>query len=467
MSKYDFQVDLSNNSSTGIILNKIPKGAYVLEFGCATGRMTRYMKESLGCRVCVVEYDTKAYEKAIEYAEDGLCDDIMSFRWEEKFGGCAFDVIVFADVLEHLSNPEEVLRRAAGLLKEEGLICVSLPNITHNDVLLKACSERFDYMPTGILDDTHIHFWGMKNLAALAEKAGIYIERAEATYCPTGESEQASGEKNHLLENILNERVCGNVYQFVLTLRKKACSAEYDFRVPAVRSSIYLDRGEDFLAEDVIVAEAAYSGNGSYALHVVISDTNNLRAIRLDPTENQSCLLKNLRISQNDTDPELFFSEGVQTKAGLLLTGSDPAVLAYVCPNASSVTVEAEIILPGRRFINELESICADELEDCAEKEKLWCRERESLKEEICRLEKENENLRKNLSASIVLANRKEEYILQLEKRLPAPSECLGGFVFLLRRGKKAFNLAFAFAKRAVRGVFRRVKQIAGRGEAK
>ena len=47
MSKYDFEVDLSLNSSTGMILNKLRPDSVVLEFGCAAGRMTRYMKEQL------------------------------------------------------------------------------------------------------------------------------------------------------------------------------------------------------------------------------------------------------------------------------------------------------------------------------------------------------------------------------------------------------------------------------------
>ena len=99
MSKYDFENDLSLNSSTGMILNKIQNGSAVLEFGCATGRMTRYMKEELACQVYIVEYENEAYNTALEYATDGLCDDIMQFKWVEKFQNAAFDAIIFADTL--------------------------------------------------------------------------------------------------------------------------------------------------------------------------------------------------------------------------------------------------------------------------------------------------------------------------------------------------------------------------------
>ena len=164
MSKYDFEIDLSQNTSTGIILSKIQAGSVVLEFGCAAGRMTRYMKETLGCEVYIVEYEAFAFEKAKAYAEDGVCDDILSFGWNEKFQKLTFDAIIFADVLEHLSEPEKVLQKAAELLSENGGIYISIPNVTHNDIVLKAIAEHFDYTATGILDDTHIHFWGQKNL---------------------------------------------------------------------------------------------------------------------------------------------------------------------------------------------------------------------------------------------------------------------------------------------------------------
>ena len=105
MSKYDFELDLSENTSTGMILSKIEKGSTVLEFGCAEGRMTRYMQQTLDCRVYIVELDKAAYDTAAQYAADGVCGDIMDFVWAEKFGHIGFDTIIFADVLEHLPEP--------------------------------------------------------------------------------------------------------------------------------------------------------------------------------------------------------------------------------------------------------------------------------------------------------------------------------------------------------------------------
>ena len=45
--KYDFELDLNDDNSLGKIINQIEKNSIVLEFGPATGRMTKYLKEEL------------------------------------------------------------------------------------------------------------------------------------------------------------------------------------------------------------------------------------------------------------------------------------------------------------------------------------------------------------------------------------------------------------------------------------
>lgn len=359
MSKYDFEIDLSQNTSTGIILSRIQKGSVVLEFGCATGRMTRYMKEALDCRVYIVEYDQGAYETALKYAEDGLCDDIQTFRWAEKFQGIRFDAIIFADVLEHLHTPEKVLERAAGLLKDTGRLYASIPNITHNDILLKACEERFDYTPTGLLDDSHVHFWGFRNLAALSGRCGLNIERITGTYCATGDTEQYAqpGRERHLLlENILRERQCGEVYQFVVTFVKRdVADAAYVFSAPSIKSHIYLDTGNDFNANEIIPFDSVYSGHGSYLAHYTVENPGTIRRVRLDPIELQGCVLRQLSIRQGAQTLPLFSPNGSETAEEIILPGTDPMVCANVVSPSEPITIDAEIILPGEAYIKHLE----------------------------------------------------------------------------------------------------------------
>lgn len=86
-SKYDFDLDMNNTNSLSIMINQIKRGSKVLEFGPANGRMTRYLKEMLDCKVYLVEIDEKAGKEALQYGEDLLVDDIETYSWKKKFGG--------------------------------------------------------------------------------------------------------------------------------------------------------------------------------------------------------------------------------------------------------------------------------------------------------------------------------------------------------------------------------------------
>ena len=229
MSKYDFEVDLDVRSSTGMILSKIKPNSIVLEFGCASGRMTKYMKDALNCQVYIVEYDKEAFDVAIQYAVDGVCDDILLLSWMEKFQDLKFDVILFADVLEHLMQPDLALVGAAEMLKDSGYIYISIPNIAHNDIILKALNNHFDYMDLGILDDTHVHFWGYENIIPFAKDNGLIVNSIEATYRPTGSTEQYDNKAlkcSPILLNYLNERKYAEAYQFVIVMEKQLMENE-------------------------------------------------------------------------------------------------------------------------------------------------------------------------------------------------------------------------------------------------
>lgn len=356
MSKYNFELALSENSSTGIILSKIHTGTSVLEFGCAHGRMTRYMKEKLGCQVYIVEYNKEAYEDALKYAEDGVCDDILAFQWAEKFAGKKFDVILFADILEHLIAPSQVLSRAVDFLAEDGNIYISIPNITHNDVLLKAFNNHFDYTKVGLLDDTHIHFWGLENIRGLSNESGLIIRNIEGTTCQTGCTEQSPtmiATNNLLLCNILKERSCGEVYQFVITLAKNGAEhSTAEFPNPFIESCIYVDTGADFNEGERIAVRSEYSGDGSYRICCVINVEENVKRIRLDPVEQQGCILLNMKMTQGGKPLGLVCHEGIALQEGMLFKGSDPFFYAHTFEIAEPITIETEVILPGEKYIS-------------------------------------------------------------------------------------------------------------------
>jgi len=494
MSKYDFEIDLSDRTSTGIIIHKIKPGSRVLEFGCAEGRMTRHMAREMGCRVWVVEYDPQSYAVARQEAQGGVCGDIMDFAWEEAFRGMTFDAIIFADVLEHLYDPALALGRAAAFLAEGGAVYVSVPNLTHNDILLKAAWDRVDYTAVGILDDTHRHFWGLENLPDLARDAGLTLRALEATYCDTYLTEQYGAvpeNRDTLLENILRQRPSGEIYQFILTLDKDPREAELSLpESRPARVHVYPDTGSGFSSHRVWAFEAPRTGRDTYQICWTWEDTEGLQRLRLDPVEDQYCLLRHISVTQDGEPlsiggPDLAFLE-----SGLLMLCSDPRIELETRPGGGPVLFRAELVLPGStllellcresrdlRLENTRQAMALEQMEalrSACEQAGRHNADLESALNETLdnarKLEKnlshEIELLRVDVGAYILLADGKDRYAMELERACTLKDERIRE---LQAEVDYFHNLRVvrlrAWVIRKLRGVKRRIWRILGRGE--
>lgn len=95
-----------------------------------------------------------------------------------------FDVVVAGDVLEHLLDPGAVLDRLRPLVKPDGRLLVSLPNVANVTVRLSLLAGRFEYGPRGILDGTHVRFFTRKTGRRLLASHGFTILSETATPMP-------------------------------------------------------------------------------------------------------------------------------------------------------------------------------------------------------------------------------------------------------------------------------------------
>lgn len=441
MTKYDFQLNLSTDTSDGKIISKIKPNSTVLEFGCAEGRMTKYMSDALGCGVYIVEYDKEAYKNAVRFARDGVCGDAMELEWVHKFGNVRFDYIIFADVLEHLTDPALVLKNAASALKPGGRIYVSIPNITHNDVIVKAMENRFDYTQVGLLDNTHVHFWGRENIVPFAEECGLHVDSIEATYCKSGMSEQfADGHYDSvdtMLRNCLGERPYGEVYQFVMTLSADGDGQTADMAatVPHISSHIYYDAGRGFNQEDIIGFSSQMISSGRYNAHYVLSDTSSVSRIRFDPVENQCCILQNVVFRQGDRKLNGAFVCGIDYGEGILMRSTDPQVVVDIV-SGEPLIIDADIIIPSSWMLEEMgraiENISVDDriiseriAAAEAEKEKQIAAaeaEKQELSARLDSMIREKEQISGSLSHELSISNKRcnelEAQNISLENKL-------------------------------------------------
>jgi len=174
--KYDYVPE--PNSAPARVIRAVGLNKRVLELGTGPGSMTRLLKDS-GCRVTGMELDEDAIKIAGQYCERIYRCDLDNPAWPSVVSDAKFEVVVVADVLEHLYDPWAVLKSVPGLLAENGYAVVSLPHSGHNSVITCLLSGNFDYQPRGLLDKTHIRFFGIKNIKQLFADAGLKIVAAE------------------------------------------------------------------------------------------------------------------------------------------------------------------------------------------------------------------------------------------------------------------------------------------------
>jgi 2-polyprenyl-3-methyl-5-hydroxy-6-metoxy-1,4-benzoquinol methylase len=87
-----------------------------------------------------------------------------------------FDVVMATSLIEHLGQPDAAVRRMASLLKANGKLILTTPNIAHWSIRWLLLRGKFDYTEYGILDNTHLHLFTMKTFRELFEQNGFHIE---------------------------------------------------------------------------------------------------------------------------------------------------------------------------------------------------------------------------------------------------------------------------------------------------
>lgn len=222
--KYDVKFDPNYTwDPLSIIAKRIKENSIVLEFGPANGRLTRYLKEQKKCIVDIVEYDIQSGAEAAHFARNSCLGveqgDIELNYWVDSFKGNQYDYIIFADVLEHLRNPKEALRKCKKFLKNSGEIVMSVPNIAHNAIVLSLLDGHFPYMDTGLLDRTHVFFFTKETILAMLNELGYFIYFFDRITRKPEDSEfkNTYNSFSQELQAVLKFREEGESYQYVLS----------------------------------------------------------------------------------------------------------------------------------------------------------------------------------------------------------------------------------------------------------
>ena len=151
------------------------RGLDVLDVGCGYATTSQHLA---GNRVTGIESSAEA----VEVARTRIARVVQRDLQDVDPGLGTFDVIIFADVLEHLAWPVGVLKKYLALLKPNGSVIVSLPNVGLWSVRLQHLLGSFEYEETGVLDRTHLRFFTRRSALRMLDEAGLRV--VKRTYNP-------------------------------------------------------------------------------------------------------------------------------------------------------------------------------------------------------------------------------------------------------------------------------------------
>lgn len=187
-------------------LSDIPAGKSVLDIGTAGGILGKQLVHS-GLKLIGIEALPEYAEAARPYYSSLVCQNIENVP--DDFIANQ-DIVVCADVLEHLVDPEVVLARLVRLQKPQTQFLISVPNVANLWIRLNLLFGKFDYRENGIMDRTHLHFYTRRTFKELLRQAGLTLLELKVTPLPL----------NRLSAFFLNNRLGRTIHWILAALTR-------------------------------------------------------------------------------------------------------------------------------------------------------------------------------------------------------------------------------------------------------
>ena len=180
---YEKKYDLINNefkyvykknftSTHSISFKAIRDNSLILDVGSGQGDLIRHLVDEKNCKVIGIDKNVKTISsKNIEFVTCDLNKGLPNLDYLK------FDYILFLDVIEHLENPEDFLKKLYEKISENEKIeiVISTPNISFFIIRFMLLFGFFNYGKRGILDKTHTRLFTFQSFKKLIEDSNYII----------------------------------------------------------------------------------------------------------------------------------------------------------------------------------------------------------------------------------------------------------------------------------------------------
>lgn len=187
------------------VYNEIPKFPNkILEIGTGSGALARQVKIAYpNVNYVGVEVSHEYVHLSGRYCDNVYFENIENASGEllREFG--SVDVVIMADVLEHLIDPWKFLKRLKNWIKPSATLIVCIPNVQHWSIQFGLLAGNFDYSESGLLDKTHLRFFTKKTIVNMFESNGYIVKSIKPRIF------QFKGQDDMLRKLILLSDSCG------------------------------------------------------------------------------------------------------------------------------------------------------------------------------------------------------------------------------------------------------------------
>ena len=180
---YDRDIQDSERTSLSVLTGHIPAGARVLDLGCGSGAIGRFLAARDGTAAGPIDGLTISADEAALAAPTYRrveVADLDAAHLPQLFAPAGYDAIVCADVLEHIRQSPRVLAECRALLAPGGRLLLSIPNAGYSGLVAELMAGEFRYRTEGLLDETHVRFFTRRTLLRFLAEHGWAVECTEA-----------------------------------------------------------------------------------------------------------------------------------------------------------------------------------------------------------------------------------------------------------------------------------------------
>ena len=225
--QYHRSFDPQGQDSLAKLARLVRPGSLVLDVGCGPGVLAAYLSEQRACYVDGIEGDAASAQQGARFFRSLWVADLEAEDPAMLVAGARYDAIICADILEHLREPERLLRHLLPLLKDDGELFLSVPNVAHAGLIAELLGGELRYRDEGLLDRTHIHFFTRDSLLRLLDACGLRVYSFDSVRLPVEQSEFDPAALQALEEPVRARLLASEdaeTYQFIVSCAPQAAT---------------------------------------------------------------------------------------------------------------------------------------------------------------------------------------------------------------------------------------------------